>query len=84
MLHRHTIVGIGEILWDIFPDGPRFGGAPANFACSAAGLGREQATVYMVSSVGTDDLGTRALDALGRRGVNHSHVARQDRPTGQV
>ena len=34
-----TIVGIGEILWDIFPQGKRLGGAPANFAWNMAQLG---------------------------------------------
>jgi fructokinase len=34
-----AILSCGEVLWDLFPDGPRFGGAPANFACHAARLG---------------------------------------------
>jgi len=83
-LKRHTIVGIGEILWDVFPDCSRLGVAPANFACSAAGLGRERVSVHMVSSVGTDDLGTRAVAALGHRSVGTSYVVSQDKPTGQV
>ena len=84
MKNRRTIVGIGEILWDVFPDGPRFGGAPANFACSAAGLAGDAADVFMVSSVGTDDLGKRAIDALQARNVNTSHVTTQNKATGQV
>lgn len=83
-MHRHIIVGIGEILWDIFPDGPRFGGAPANFACSAAGLGSHRVSVSMVSSVGNDDLGVQAFDSLGRRNVSTSYVTAQYKPTGQV
>ena len=31
-----AILSLGEVLWDLFPDGERFGGAPANFACHAA------------------------------------------------
>ena len=31
-----SIVSLGEVLWDLFPDGNRFGGASANFACHAA------------------------------------------------
>ena len=84
MTQNTTIVGLGEILWDVFPDGPRFGGAPANFACSAAGLGREQVEVYIVSSVGKDGLGQRAIESLQQHGVNTSCVAEQERPTGQV
>ena len=39
MESNFQITGIGEILWDIFPEGKRFGGAPANFACQAQALG---------------------------------------------
>ena len=35
-MKRSTIISLGEVLWDLFPDGERFGGAPANFACHAA------------------------------------------------
>ena len=41
MNRRPLIVAAGEALWDMFPDGPRFGGAPANFACHAAALGAD-------------------------------------------
>jgi fructokinase len=78
------IVGIGEILWDVFPDGPRFGGAPSNFACSLAELAKESADVFMVSAVGDDELGQRAVDALQRHGVDTSHLQISQRPTGQV
>jgi fructokinase len=77
-----TVVGLGEVLWDVFPDGPRFGGAPANFACHAAMLG---AGAFMVSRVGKDELGDRAIAALRGHGVNADHVAAgPDFPTGFV
>ena len=76
-----AIVGIGEILWDVFPDESRFGGAPANFAAHCAALGAE---VSMVSAVGEDDLGRRALEELTARRVNTDCVARSARPTGTV
>ena len=53
-------MGIGEILWDVFPTGPRFGGAPANFICSVAELAGKRVDALMVSGVGRDELGTRA------------------------
>ena len=81
---RTTVIGIGEILWDVFPDGPRFGGAPANFACSVAELARERIHVYTAGGVGADDLGGRAIEALHLHGVDTSCVAMVDRPTGQV
>lgn len=81
-MNHQVIVGIGEILWDVFPDGPRFGGAPANFACHAAGHG---AAAEMVGAVGADDLGRQALEILRQRGVGTGAVQRHDdRPTGTV
>lgn len=77
-----VIVGLGEVLWDLFPDGPRFGGAPANFACHAAALGADS---RMVSSVGADPLGADALNALRARGVATDCVSElADFPTGTV
>jgi len=78
------IVGLGEILWDVFPDGARFGGAPANFACSAAGLAAGSARVGMAGAVGRDDLGQRALAELTSRGVDVTAVAVLPEPTGRV
>jgi fructokinase len=80
----HHIIALGEILWDVFPDGPRFGGAPANFGCSAAELGRDKAIVTMVSAVGDDELGRRALEALANRGVHTTGVQVNGYPTGRV
>ncbi len=77
-----TVVGLGEILWDLFPDGPRFGGAPANFACQASALGAE---AFLVSCVGADDLGRQAIAELSNKAVNTQAVAlHQELPTGQV
>ena len=81
---NQKIVGLGEVLWDVFPDGPRFGGAPANFACSSAALAGDTADALMVSSVGNDDLGNKALQELADRNVDTSHVSQQDKQTGQV
>ncbi len=81
MNRGETVVGLGEILWDVFPDGPRFGGAPANFACHAAQL---DANAWMVSAVGRDDLGTKALEALEEKHVETSHVRQSEFPTGTV
>jgi fructokinase len=66
----------------LFPDGPRFGGAPANFACHAASLG---ARALMVGGVGDDRLGRRALDALRSLGVDTRYVTVDPRAaTGTV
>ena len=82
MNKRFRIVALGEVLWDVFPDGPRFGGAPANVACHAAALG---AAAWIVSRVGDDQLGRRALDALREHGVQTENVAAgAEFPTGTV
>lgn len=82
MNKRPVIVGIGEALWDIYPDAAHFGGAPANFACHAASLGAES---WMVSAVGTDDLGRRAIEKLRERGVECGYVtAAAEYATGRV
>lgn len=63
---RPRLVAIGELLWDLFPDGARLGGAPANVAAHAAALGADAA---LVSRVGRDAEGVRALRALAARGA---------------
>lgn len=80
----HQIMAIGEILWDVFPDGPRFGGAPANFSCSAAELAQQSARVTIVSAVGNDELGRNALAALAARGVQTDAVQVNGYQTGRV
>lgn len=81
---RKTIVGIGELLWDMLPNGPQLGGAPANFACHAAELGKELLAVHLISAVGPDELGQCALEVLRTRGVLTDCVALSNRPTGEV
>lgn len=77
------VVGLGEVLWDVFPDEARFGGAPTNFACHARALGARAA---MVSAVGSksDPLANQALESLSRHGVNTGAVCRSKHPTGRV
>jgi fructokinase len=76
-------VGLGELLWDRFPDG-RFapGGAPANAAYHAAVLGDR---AVLVSRVGVDDDGDAAVAELAARGVDVRFVQRDPAlPTGTV
>ena len=63
------IVSFGEVLWDLFPEGACFGGAPANMACHAALLGAE---VSMISAVGSDSYGQEALRILDSFGIDSS------------
>lgn len=57
----HLILGIGELLWDLLPEGPRLGGAPANFSVMAGRLGNHAA---ILSRIGRDDLGRDAVHLL--------------------
>jgi fructokinase len=57
----HLVLGIGELLWDMLPEGPRLGGAPANFSVMAGRLGNHAA---ILSRIGRDDLGRKAVDRL--------------------
>lgn len=79
-----TIVGLGEVLWDVFPDGARFGGAPANFASMAAALAGDAVRVCMVSGVGQDQLGRQAIQELVARGVDTSATQSSAKATGRV
>lgn len=60
-MKRRLILGIGELLWDVLPGGERLGGAPANFAVTAARLGNRAA---ILSRIGRDELGRKAVAAL--------------------
>lgn len=68
---KFKVAGIGELLWDLLPDGKKFGGAPANFAFHAQSLGAESS---IVSSVGNDDLGKEILNFFKSLSLNSEHV----------
>lgn len=65
------LISFGEIIWDVYPDGATLGGAPLNFAMHSVMRGAE---VLMLSAVGDDELGKRALDMIGAAGVNTSAI----------
>lgn len=75
-----TCVGLGEILWDVLPAGPRLGGAPANFTFHAKQMGLDS---MAVSCVGKDERGDEALRILTDNDVK-SLVFRSDKVTGYV
>ena len=78
--HRHTVVGIGEVLWDLLPGVRHAGGAPLNFSYICSLLG-EHAVV--ASRIGSDVLGTDLIHEMSCRNVDISCVQRdQALPTG--
>jgi fructokinase len=77
-----TVVGLGEVLWDVYPDGRRLGGAPANAAVHAHRLGAAGA---VASAVGNDEAGEAILGNLSGQGIDVSCVQKlAGRPTGAV
>jgi len=80
--NRFIIVGLGEILWDLLPDGKILGGAPANFAYHCKVLG---ADAQVVSAVGKDDLGDEIINKLGKLQIPTNYLAVDKKhPTGTV
>jgi fructokinase len=75
-------VAFGEILWDIIEGEPHLGGAPFNFACHLARLGTES---FIVSRLGKDELGERAMAMASQHGVNARFLQQDtEHPTGTV
>lgn len=76
------VVAFGEALWDLLPSGPVLGGAPLNFAFRAGTLGHRAA---MVSALGADELGERALARMKALGMETAFIQRTSKlPTGTV
>ncbi|MBV8878326.1 MAG: carbohydrate kinase [Planctomycetaceae bacterium] len=74
------IVAVGELLWDLLPDGRQLGGAPGNVAQHARSLG---ADVVLISRVGRDELGEAALARLEAAGLSTAGIQRDaEAPTG--
>ena len=72
-MSQPKILSCGEVLWDLFPEGARFGGASANFACHAAIQGGQ---VTLLSAVGQDARGDEALSIIESFGIDTSLVQR--------
>ncbi len=69
---KQLVVGLGEVLWDLLPEGKKFGGAAANFAYHAKAMGAE---AVVVSCVGDDELGREILEQLDQINERANRVA---------
>ena len=79
---KHSVVGLGELLWDLLPSGKQLGGAPANFAYITNLLGD---IGIPASRIGIDSLGTEALQKLTQLGLSADFVQHDPvHPTGTV
>lgn len=77
-----NVVGIGELLWDEFPEGRQLGGAPANFAYHCRLLGAQS---HIVSAVGNDEQGQALRKELAARNLDSEYIqSHDDHPTGTV
>lgn len=74
------IVGLGEALWDMLPDGKKLGGAPANFAYHAGQFGLN---TLAVSALGEDKLADETIEAIEKRNLKYL-MPRVPYPTGTV
>ncbi len=79
-MNTDIIVGLGEALWDVLPEGKKLGGAPANFAYHVKQFGFNS---MAVSAVGNDKLGEETLAALNEKGLDYI-MAQVPYPTGTV
>ena len=68
------IVGIGEVLWDMLPEGRRLGGAPANFAYHVSQFGLNSVAV---SAVGRDEAGDAVIRELNARAAQEGNTLKQ-------
>ncbi|MCX6327326.1 MAG: carbohydrate kinase [Bacteroidia bacterium] len=75
---KPIIVGLGEILWDLLPDGKKAGGAPINFVYHSSQLGADS---FAISAIGKDALGDELLEEVKRIKINHL-IQRVNYPTG--
>ena len=77
---NNYVVGMGEALWDVLPEGKKIGGAPANFAYHVSQFGLPSC---VVSAVGEDALGKEIVDNFTSKGLNQL-IAEVPYPTGTV
>lgn len=75
-----VVVGMGEALWDVLPEGKKIGGAPANFAYHVKQFGLPSC---VVSAVGADPLGDEILENFNAKGLD-TLIETVPYPTGTV
>ena len=80
MTNNNYVIGIGEALWDVLPEGKKLGGAPANFAYHVSQFGINSCAV---SAIGNDQLGRDIIGQLDMRHMNYI-IDTVDYPTGTV
>ncbi|WP_300434933.1 PfkB family carbohydrate kinase [Christiangramia sp.] len=82
MSKKIKAVCFGEILYDVFPDMERIGGAPLNVASRLSSMGIE---TEMISRIGVDKKGEKLLNYLSSRNIEKGNIIKdENHPTGMV
>ncbi len=79
-MENNLIVGMGEALWDMLPEGKKIGGAPANFAYHISQFGLNS---NVVSAIGDDKLGNEILENFNDKQLSYN-IQKVPYPTGTV
>lgn len=79
-MEKKYVVGLGEALWDVLPEGKKLGGAPANFAFHAGQFGLNS---IAVSALGEDKLEEETIQQLEEKNLQYC-MPRVPYPTGTV
>ncbi len=77
---KDLVIGMGEALWDVLPDGKKIGGAPANFAYHVSQFGLPS---LAISAIGDDALGKELVENFNSKNVRY-HLDTVPYPTGTV
>lgn len=80
MEKKQSVIGIGEALFDVLPEGKKLGGAPANFAYHVSQFGLNSCAV---SAMGDDELGKELEKELNDHHLNYQ-IEKVAYPTGTV
>jgi fructokinase len=71
MNERFCVVAVGEIIWDMLPQGKQLGGAPSNFSCHIHSLGGD---ARLISRIGQDLMGNETLKIFQDRGISIANI----------
>ena len=77
---NNLVIGMGEALWDVLPEGKKIGGAPANFAYHVSQFGLNS---RVISAIGDDALGEEILANFDQKGLTYD-IPKVPYPTGTV
>ena len=79
-MNKNLVIGMGEALWDVLPEGKKIGGAPANFAYHVSQFGLDS---RVISAIGQDALGAEILKTFDEKKLQYN-IETVQYPTGTV